>query len=85
MAQKNNKKNSIHSRIENVFKDISNQELDNSFFSLDKNSYRGSHQIRNAKNTVELNINDIQNKVIDANGGLSKQDYTYLSKLKRCR
>ena len=85
MAQKNNKKSSIHSRIENVFKDISNQELDNSPFSLDKNDYRESHQIKNAKSIVELNINDIQNKVIDANGGLSKQDDTYLSKLKRCR
>lgn len=57
-------------------------ELDNSSFSLEQN-YRGSHQIENAKSITELNINEIENKVTEANGYLTRQDNTDLSKLKK--
>ena len=47
-----------------------------------KNDYKGSHQIENAKRLVDLNINDIQNKVEELNGYLTQQDQADLRKLK---
>ena len=52
--------------------------LDNSSFS-----YRGSHQIQNASMITDLNLDEIQQKVIEVNGSLSKQDYSDLNKLKK--
>lgn len=54
------------------------QELKDSSFS-----YRGSHQIENAKKVTDLDLNNLQERVIEVNGGLSKQDYSDLNKLKK--
>lgn len=63
--------------------DIKNsRELDNSSFSNEK-KYRGSHQIENAKSITELNINDIENRVKEIDGYLTKQSESDLRKLKK--
>ncbi len=54
------------------------KELDNSSFS-----YRGSHQIENAKSITELNLNDIKNKIIELDGYLTNQAQKDLNKLKK--
>lgn len=54
------------------------QELDNSSFS-----YRGSHQIENAKSITDLDLKDIENKIIDIDGYLTKQSESDLNKLKK--
>ena len=60
------------------------QELDNSSFSFkEKSTYRGSHQIENAKTIVDLNINEIESKVVELNGYLTNQDQRDLNKLKK--
>jgi len=86
--------NNIPQNDNNVKSDISTEysiqenqnntpELDNSSFSSAKKDYRGSHQIENANKITDLDLNEIKEKVIEANGGLSKQDYSDLSKLKK--
>lgn len=58
---------------------------------LDKNisedsnekKYRGSHQIENAKSIVELNIDDVINKIKDIDGYLTNQSESDLKKLKK--
>jgi hypothetical protein len=61
---------------------LNNKELDNSSFSNEK-KYRGSHQIENAKAITELSINDIENRVKEVDGYLTKQSESDLRKLKK--
>lgn len=65
--------NNTHSKYKNGRK-----ELDNSSFS-----YRGSHQIENAKSITDLDLKDIENKIIDIDGYLTKQSESDLNKLKK--
>lgn len=46
-------------------------------------SYRGSHQIENAKSITELNLDDIKNKVIEIDGYLTNQAQSDLKKLQK--
>ena len=58
------------------------KENNNIQYSLSQD-YRGSHQIKDAESITKLNLQDIQNKVEEANGYLSRQDQSDLAKLKR--
>ena len=60
------------------------EQIDVSKYLVEKKStYRGSHQIENAKTIVDLNINEIESKVVELNGYLTNQDQRDLNKLKK--
>ena len=70
-------------QIKNIDNTNPTSDPDIRYSLSEENSYRGSHQIENAKKITELDLNDIQNKVIELNGYLTKQDYSDLNKLKK--
>lgn len=49
----------------------------------EQNDYRGSHQIEGAKPITEVNLDEVENKIIETAGSLTKQDQNDLRKLKR--
>lgn len=65
--------------------DISNYLVDNNTkYSLsNEKNYKGSHQIENAKSIIDIDLEDVVNKVEEVNGYLSKQDTSDLNKLKK--
>ena len=73
-----NVKSDISTKYSMQSKENNTQELDNSSFS-----YRGSHQIENAKSITDLDLKDIENKIIDIDGYLTKQSESDLNKLKK--
>ena len=56
----------------------SREELDNSSFS-----YRGSHQIENAKSITDIDLDEVKSKIIDIDGYLTNQASHDFNKLKK--
>lgn len=59
------------------------EELDDSSFSFEEKSYRGSHQIENAKSITDLDLEDIKNKIVEIDGYLTNQAQKDYNKLKK--